>query len=262
MLPWEMLNSINILRIVICSTILLYSCTTDWKSRRAPNQLWYILGAAGILLVCAQLLLIDFDLMLIMFLLIGVIFIYVFVYLLFRMGAFGGADAKALIAIAIMFPVPPDVFLSGLYLPLSEAVRSPIFSLSVLGNAVVLTLIVPLCVLIYNLITSASEIPSNPLGAFTGYRMKLTDIRGKHVRLMHRYEDIDGKLQRKAVFSGREVDDETYRKLLKWNREGKLGDRVWVTPKLPFLIPITLGFLLAVIYGDILMQVIGAFLMR
>ena len=50
--------------------------------------------------------------------------------------------------------------------------------------------------------------------------------------------------------------------LLKWKAEGKVGDKVWVTPKIPFLIPILLGFLVAIIYGDILTQVVSFFLFR
>jgi preflagellin peptidase FlaK len=77
---------------------------------------------------------------------------------------------------------------------------------------------------------------------------------------MHRYEEKDGNVKRIFRFNGSEVDDELYSSLMKWKREGKIGERVWITPKLPFLIPITLGFLTAVVYGDILMQIIAMFL--
>jgi preflagellin peptidase FlaK len=45
--------------------------------------------------------------------------------------------------------------------------------------------------------------------------------------------------------------------LAKWHMAGKMGDKVWVTPRLPFLIPITMGFLVGIMYGDILTLVIS-----
>ncbi|MCD1293688.1 peptidase [Methanocella sp. CWC-04] len=262
MFPWELINLLNIIRIIICTAILSYSCVTDWRSRRAPNQLWYVLGGAGIVLGFIEFWVRSFDYYFLIYLAIGVIFIYVLVYVIFRVGGFGGADAKSLIAIAILFPLYPEVLISGTILPLSTGVRSPIFSLAVLGNAVVLTLIVPITVFIRNLFTvSFPELKSNPLGAFTGYMMKIEDIKGKHVRLMHQYEENDGNVERRVKFSGSEADEKLFNKLMKWNKEGKIGDKVWITPKLPFLIPITLGFLTAAIWGDILMQLIGSIML-
>lgn len=259
MLTWEILNSLNLARILICSAVLLYSCVTDWHTRRAPNMLWYVLGGAGLAMGLLELWLRDFDYFLIFYLMVGVIFIYTFVYLLFRMGAFGGADAKSLIAIAIMFPLYPELYISGVHLPLFNNIHSPVFSLSVLGNAVVVTLVVPIKVFLRNLTTvPLRELASNPLGSFTGYKMKIEDIKGSHVRLMHRYEEVDGTVKRHMVFNGNEMDDKICEDLLRLKKEGKINDYVWVTPKLPFLIPITLGFLIAVFCGDILMQVISA----
>jgi preflagellin peptidase FlaK len=87
-------------------------------------------------------------------------------------------------------------------------------------------------------------------------------IKGKYVRLIHHYSEEDGQLKKKRAFGGTEVDDATYQNLLKWKSEGKVGDKVWVTPKIPFLIPITLGFIVAIIFADILTQVISFFLLR
>ncbi len=103
---------------------------------------------------------------------------------------------------------------------------------------------------------------ASPLGAFTGYKADVEGLKGKHVRLMNRYSEEDGQLKKKRAFGGSEVDDATYQNLLRWKSEGKIGDKVWVTPKIPFLIPITLGFIVAIVYGDILTQVISFLIFR
>ncbi len=79
---------------------------------------------------------------------------------------------------------------------------------------------------------------------------------------MHDYDETDNKVRRHWVFKGTEIDDYSVGELTKWRDAGKIGEKVWVTPKLPFLIPITLGFLAAVFYGDILMQVISTLMGR
>jgi archaeal preflagellin peptidase FlaK len=262
MITWETASVLNLLRILICSVILIYSCVTDWRMRRAPNALWYVMGGAGALLDILELFLRSFDAYMVMSLVLGVVFMYVFVYVIFRIGGFGGADAKSLIAIAILFPYYPVIYLAGsALLPLSAGVRSPIFAFTVLGNAVVLTLVVPIYVLLRNLVTvPGKELKSNLIGSFTGYLMPLEGLRGKHVRLMHVYNENNGVVNKKLVFGGREAEPKVIDRLLRWKEKGLIPEKVWVTPKLPFLIPITIGFLAAVIYGDILMQVVSAFM--
>jgi preflagellin peptidase FlaK len=269
MLGYDTTNLLNILRVAVCIIILGYSCVTDWKTRRAPNRLWYIMGAIGLVLGIYELYGSGFDRYLIYSWAFGVIFIFVIMYFLyyffqyFGMTGLGGADAKALIAIAFLFPYYPHIELAGIYLPVSDVTRSIVFGFAVFGNALVLNLVVPVAVLVYNLVTVPfGELRANPIGSFTGYMAGIEGLKGKHVRLMHRYAEEEGRIIKKRNFGGSEVDGETYKNLLKWKTDGKIGDKAWVTPKIPFLIPITLGFLVAIVYGDILTQVISFFLWR
>src|SRR5512147_1613445 len=94
---------IDLLRVLVATLILGYSCITDWKVRRAPNELWYLLGGIGLVFALYGFWQNDFDLTYAIWFAAGVLFIYALVYMIFRVGGFGGADAKALIAIAIMF---------------------------------------------------------------------------------------------------------------------------------------------------------------
>jgi preflagellin peptidase FlaK len=38
------------------------------------------------------------------------------------------------------------------------------------------------------------------------------------------------------------------------SEKGIINDEVWVTPGLPFMIPITLGFFVTVVYGDMITE--------
>lgn len=271
MYGWDWLN---IVRIAICLIILGYSCFTDWKTRRAPNRLWYLLGGIGLILGLYELyarssIIGSLDTSFLFLWGFSFIFIFVFMYLLyyffqyFGMTGIGGADAKALIAIALMFPYYPQIQLAGLSLPLTDISRSIIFGLAVFGDALALNLVVPAAILIYNLATVPfSELAANPTMAFTGYKANVEGIKSKHVRLMHKYTDKGGKPEAKRSFGGSEIDDDSYKKLLQWKSAGLVDAKVWITPKIPFLIPITLGFIVSIVWGDILTQIITLVLMR
>jgi len=258
-------NAINLLRVLVATLLLGYSCTTDWKIRRARNELWYIMGGLGLLFAAYEFWQNGFDINYLIWYAVGILFIYALVYMIFRVGGFGGADAKALIAIAFLFPAPmyPAISLGGYSFPFASGVMSPVFALAVLGNAVALNIVVPLGMFLYNLATtSPGELLSNPVGAFTGYRARIGELKGKHLRLMYHYDETGDKVSKRWVFKGSEIDDESLEELSKWRDAGKIGDRVWVTPKLPFLIPITLGFLAGIFYGDILMLVVSTLMGR
>lgn len=267
MLAWDAMNWLNILRVAICMVILGYSCVTDWKTRRAPNRLWYVMGSIGLALGLFELYSLDFYSVFIFSWAFGFIFVFVLMYFLyylfsyFGMVGLGGADAKALIAIAAMFPYYPTMDLAGITLPVMDISRSVIFGFSVFGNALVLNLAVPVAIFVYNLLkVPAGELKSSPFRSFTGYKSTIEGLKGKHVRLMSRYSEEGGQVKAKRAFGGSELDDQTYDKLVKWKAQGKIGDMLWVTPKIPFLIPITLGFLFAVAGGDILTQAISFFM--
>lgn len=266
MYGWEWLD---ILRIAICLVILGYSCVTDWKTRRAPNRLWYIMGGIGLVLGLYQLYSVNFERSLVLSWVLGFGFIFVLMYLLFYlfqylgMTGIGGADVKALMAIALMFPYYPHISIAGIWLPITDVSRSIVFGLAVFGNALALNLVVPVAVLIYNLATvPLGELVSSPMMALTGYKASTESLNGKYVRLMHRYTEKDGRLEIKRAFSGTEIDKDTYDKIAKWKNTGLVNSKVWVTPKLPFLIPITLGFIVTIVYGDILTQIITLILYR
>ena len=98
---------INIFRVIIGSVILLYASYTDIKTRKADNKLWLIMGASGGILLILQWIFAGFENI---YYLIFVPLMIGFIYLLFQIRLiYGGADAKALMALSILAPVFPNL---------------------------------------------------------------------------------------------------------------------------------------------------------
>ena len=230
---------IDLIKLFICLLFLLYSCRCDLKTRTVPNELWGVVFVAALPLVIADALAQGRRYLLSMA--VSVVAIYIFVYILFRLGAFGGADAKALIAISFIFPAFPDITVFGYGLPLSGAPPLNIFAFSTLANAVLLTIVVPLGILAYNL-----------WYLFVGYTCRIADLKGRHARLIENFECEGGKVRKKFTRRGVDIDDPVLKRLEQLASRGLIGKRVWVTPGLPFMVPITAGFVAAVVHGDII----------
>ncbi|OPY26144.1 MAG: Preflagellin peptidase [Methanomassiliicoccales archaeon PtaU1.Bin030] len=154
----------------------------------------------------------------------------------------GGADAKALIALSIMFPLYPIIEPFPLIdLPYDAAQFVLPFPLLILFNAAIITVIVPVLLLFYNLSKKQVRFPAMILG----YRMPIEEAKGKFVWPMERVEEGAVKF---SVFP---PASETLNEDL--DRLSAAGlKEVWVTPKIPFLIPIAASLLFSVIVGNLL----------
>ena len=250
---------IDLIKLFICLIFLLYSCRCDLKTRTVRNELWGVVFVATLPLVIADALAQGSRYLL--HTAVSVVGIYVLVYLLFRLGAFGGADAKALIALSFIFPAFPAITAFGYGLPLSGAPPLDIFAFSTLANAVLLTIVVPLGILAYNLCTlSLREIMKNPWYLIVGYKCRISDLEGRHVMLIENFECEGTEVKKKFTRSGVGIDGAVLKQLDQLASRGLIGKRVWVTPGLPFMIPITAGFVSSVVYGDLISSVMMTFL--
>ena len=153
---------------------------------------------------------------------------FILAVFLYYSGLMGGGDGKILIGIASMFP----------YFPYETFSIFPLFVLSVFSNAIVVSLIIPLIFFFYNLRRGVK--PTNLKEfcmLFLGYKKKIKYMREFEVimdKIFIRAKDIDMYLDSKG-------------------KEKVTGDdEVWVTPALPFVIPITIGFLISLKYGDLI----------
>jgi preflagellin peptidase FlaK len=223
---------LNIIRLFIGFIILSYASFSDLKTRKASNFLWIIMSFSGVFLLFIEFLFIGFDNNL--FLLLIPVMIVVF-YLLFQLlPFFGGADVKALMSIAILAPFQPIFLIFPFvysYLP---------FAWIVLSNSVFIYLAIPISLFFYNLYKKNLDFPY----CFLGYKIYIDKAKDKFVWPL---EDIvDGK-RKISYFSMNKNNNFIYSKFLE-----KKINIIWVTPKIPFMIPLLIGYIISFIIGDIL----------
>lgn len=155
----------------------------------------------------------------------------------------GGADAKALISLSILFPFYPAFgslpFIHG---ETSAAETLLPFSFSILVNAAIIVALTPLVFLARNL--SRKEF-AFPLGLL-GYKLDTAEIANKHVWLMESI--MDGKLVT-HVRPRKQEDQKADIELL----ASSGYKRVWVTPKIPFILPMLVSLILTTVVGNILL---------
>jgi len=234
----EMGTTLNVIRLIVGIAVLSYASYTDIKTRRASNINWLIMGGIGGILLVVQYFTVGFEnILYLLFIPIMIGLVYAF----FQMRLiFGGADAKALMAIAILTPLEPSInqfpLWSGSFMP---------FSWSIFSNSIIIFLFIPISLLIFNIAKRDIQFPF----VFLGYKLDIKTARKKFVWPLERL--VDGK--RKFVYmpNSFEVDDE-------YDVFEKNGiPKVWVTPKIPFMIPLFIGFIIAFIIGDILFFLIN-----
>ncbi|MUW14117.1 prepilin peptidase [Halorubrum sp. CBA1125] len=185
--------------------VFAWAALRDVRTRRLPNRLWPPLYLFGGLLLCWEAALVwpfagvDGRL----FLLragISLLVVAPLGYAFWYFGAFGGADAKALIALAVLFPTFPAYDVAGLALPLVDT-QLGVFSLTILTNTVLLGLAYPVGLAVLNL--RRGEI--SPI-AFLARPVATDSLPDRHGRL---FEDDEGTTR-----SGLDLD--ALRMYLRW----------------------------------------------
>ncbi len=157
---------------------------------------------------------------------------------------FGGADAKALMVAGIIVPIfafpliPPPASVAG-FLGISP------FPLTVLINATLFTLVIPLSIAILNLRRGEFEFRRG----FTGYTIPVAELPERYVWLR------DPTYGPPLTDEGKEVEtSEDDRKLREKQRaalEQAGVQRVWVTPQLPFVVILALGAYAGILLGNL-----------
>lgn len=208
---------IDFIRLIVGTAILSYASYTDIKYREASNKLWIVMAAVGFPL------LFFYNFGELKKIAISISISFVIAYLLYFFGM-GGADVKAMWAISILSPLPPKTSPFPIFLSFNF-----IFPLTILVNSLLLFIPLPILFFFYNLYKKDIEFPY----CFFGYKIEAKEAKNKFVWSMEK----NGK---KSIFPQKDVDFT------------KLNGKIWVTPKMPFLLFIFIGFLISYIIGDML----------
>jgi len=160
----------------------------------------------------------------------------------------GGADAKALMAVALLVPTYPTI---PTVVPVDPRIAATLnivfpFSILVLLNAAFLFVFVPLALFAYNASRRHVKVPEGlfgikvPIGSVPRFAWLMDRIvAGRHVvYLMPRAEtDREDDLRALRTAGFREV---------------------WVTPQVPFIVAIAIGFVLSFLVGNVLIGIARA----
>ena len=143
-----MLGTVPDLVRLVAVPAFAWAAYRDVRTRRVPNRTWYPLAALGLVLlvveVAGALPASGYgDRLFLLRTGMSVGFMVPLSYVFWRIGGFGGADAKALMTLAILVPTYPTYFLPSVGLPLHRATLG-VFSMTVLTNTVLVGLAYPL----------------------------------------------------------------------------------------------------------------------
>jgi preflagellin peptidase FlaK len=256
-----MMETISLISIIAVTAVLVSASIQDLRTREVSDIHWLIVGIMGIsviiftagddvtvgrIMICAGCAMILFDILhdrewrmnaeIAFYAITASMFIvpliffrgdafvtdmmtipvcYVIFVLLFYSGAIkGGADVKCLITLALLFPVYPMFFGYPLIEPLPMIQNVISFPLAVLFHAALMSVMPMIPLILRNIIRKDTKLPN----MLTGYRMSAEDADKAHV----------------------------------WVTSDVTDGKVWVTPKIPFIIPITVAVLFVAFVGNIL----------
>jgi len=252
-------------KVALSLIVLLYASWRDHKTREVSNRVWAIYAPIALCLSLTELLLYDPAKLPFFGLSFGVT--AVFALILFYSGGFGGADSKALMCIALALPFSTE----ALFTPIIPSGVSPLaqnlFPLTIFSNSVLFAAASGVYMFLRNLIQrvaaskklfegtlSSESIGKKLLVMITGYKVPIAKLKEKwHVYPMEDVEDSgENPLKRKLVVVPRdEGRDEIVERLSNAIDTGKISDGLWATPGLPMLIFVTLGLIVAVVFGDL-----------
>ncbi|PVX25089.1 MAG: hypothetical protein CW691_05655, partial [Candidatus Bathyarchaeum sp.] len=230
------------------------------------NKVWIIFGPIALVLTGLQFVLFSPELLITYLLSFGVTSALGLV--IFYVGGFGGADAKALMCIALALPIYPSNIL-----PQPMGVFSPLFPLTIFTNSVLLGALSVFYAVFRNVLWTTIHkksvfegLEKEPfsrklLALISGYKVKMSKLENSH---MYPLEDVyvneQGEKKRKLLVFPKDEETEDIVARIADNVKEQNIDGVWVTPGLPLLVFVTLGLVIALAYGDIVWIILSLIL--
>ncbi|MCW7074557.1 MAG: prepilin peptidase [Candidatus Methanospirare jalkutatii] len=234
----------SFLSFCVGGVLLLVAAFMDAREREISDAVWIAMLLAALVFLA-----VDFNPLIFTSLTVA----SVLALALYKLN-FGGADIKAIFAIALLFPRYPKFAC----FPLAGIPPLEIFVLSVVTNALILGISAPLTLFVANALRGNFS----PL-MFLGIKVPADSLRNrKFFRLMHAPPAPDAPDAKRAkckyVWGGLEPSEEYLRQIEDAAKRGIVKE-VWITPELPFVVFLTAGFFTASLLGDFIFMLLSAF---
>ncbi len=304
--------STDLLRIAIIIPVLLYASYTDILSRRVQDSVWAIPTLLALILL-------GYDAYTGDALTVGLaaafsfIIIGGFAYIIYQLRIFYGADYKAFLLIAILFPWHPEISSFPLYelaviydmsyvLSSHEPIISSLltysavnlFGFTVFVNTTIFSISYFVLNIIHNIKNNTFDI-SKPLRTTCARKVPVSELNTMHAQIINSptsknkikrgYEFITNGLNgmstdffkdyetwyenTQTVSNNVNINDVDIRlkEFVEDNEDWIMTDEqedmqkikqilnqdtVWVTPGVPFIVPITIGVITAIIFGNLI----------
>jgi len=255
-------EAFDIARVILSLIFLLYASWSDWKKREVSNKVWVAFAPPAFALTVVQF--VFYAQWLLLHYVLSFAITSALAIALFYTGAFGGADAKALMCLALALPYP-------VYLTPNVALFLRIFPFTVFSNAVLLAALAAVYAIMRNALWKLrnktklfagledESVWRKIIVLLTGYKVEPATLeRSPHV---YPLEDItvkeNGENERVLLaFPKEETRETVVARIVSARREGKIQNGVWVTPGLPMLIFITAGLIVALLVGDVVWMIL------
>jgi preflagellin peptidase FlaK len=228
MYEMDVIPELLFIRIGLAIGMLAIGGVLDVWKREIHDYYWIVFGSIGFLLIF-----INSDLLPQLFNIGIALIIAPFVIFIWRMGLFGGADAFALIALAVIAPMTT----------ISE---NPVTPFTTLSNAAVLFIIPFIINVTRNLISIIKH--ENIFEGFEEEKLKkicamLIGYRAKNPKFCFSIEKTE-KGKKKLNLTMHHAEKEEY----------CTTPNTWITPGIPYLLLITGGFIIQILFGDIILN--------
>jgi preflagellin peptidase FlaK len=253
---------LDLIGLLASFAFLGYSSWRDIVSREVSDRVWFISFPVGLVLIATRLIVQASSWLAIFLSVISAVALSV---ALPYLGLWGGADGKAFICLALMNPVIP-----ALGENLSH-ILNPLFPLVVFSNAYIASLASVLYPVQRNLRARRRHplfegLEHEPflrkvVAFFTGYRVPVGELESKPFLFLIESADDQGSATKRHLRFQLRVDLDRQKELedLKTLMEsGPVNVTVWTSPGLPFLVFLTLGLGLSVLFGDIVWRALSA----
>ena len=248
---------LEVVRVLLSVAMLGYASWSDLRTREVSDLTWLVFGGLGLVLDLYEVATGELNLL---NLAVPILFSTALSFALGYLGLFGGADFKAFVALALLQPYQPRILRPAL-----DAV-SVVYPLTVFSNSALAGASSAIILLIKNLSSARSGVSlfddhksESPWRKFiimiSGVKVRLDSVRGPPFQYPLEAPPGEEGADRRLVLMPDIEDDEEALEVFRRLRSAGV-EEVWVSHTLPFLVFIFIGFLSALLLGDVALWIL------